>query len=112
MTDLSDQKPPQQELQEEQASDSGSRRAWVSPLLAVLMLVTGLFLGYFGRPYIQPLLAGEADATPVAELPATSAPPASGEPTPTLMEFLISNARHFKGDPDAPVTMIEFSDYK
>jgi protein-disulfide isomerase len=28
-----------------------------------------------------------------------------------LMEALIPQVRHFKGDPDAPVTIVEFSDF-
>ena len=27
------------------------------------------------------------------------------------MDFLLSDARHIEGDPDAPVTIIEFSDF-
>ena len=88
-----------------------SRRAWLTPVLAAAMLVAGLFLGYFGRPIVQPLLEGTTEPTERAQLPAVNPNPASGEPTPTLMEFLITNTQHFKGDPDAPVTMIEFSDY-
>jgi protein-disulfide isomerase len=43
---------------------------------------------------------------------ATENTPASASPTPDVMEFLLSDARHFQGSPDAPVTMIEFSDFK
>jgi hypothetical protein len=100
------------EGQPEEQPDSGNRRAWMTPVLAVVMLAGGLFLGYFGRPYVQTILQPTAEATQQAELPSANPPPASGEPTPTLMEFLISNTRHFKGDQDAPVTMIEFSDYQ
>jgi protein-disulfide isomerase len=32
--------------------------------------------------------------------------------TPTIMEFVMSDARHMQGDVDAPVTIIEFSDFK
>lgn len=53
--------------------------------------------------------------------PAQSNPPAtagSGDntntapPTPTIMEFVLSDARHFQGNSDAPVTLVEFSDFK
>jgi hypothetical protein len=29
-----------------------------------------------------------------------------------LMAYLVSNTTHFKGDPNAAVTIIEFSDYQ
>jgi protein-disulfide isomerase len=37
---------------------------------------------------------------------------AAAVPTPTIMEFLMSDARHIQGAADAPVTIIEFSDFK
>jgi protein-disulfide isomerase len=37
---------------------------------------------------------------------------AAGPPTPTIMDFVLSDARHFQGSADAPVTLIEFSDFK
>ena len=36
----------------------------------------------------------------------------AGPPTPTIMDFVLSDARHFQGSVDAPVTLIEFSDFK
>lgn len=36
----------------------------------------------------------------------------SASATPTLMEFVLADARHFQGDQTAPVTIIEFSDFK
>jgi protein-disulfide isomerase len=32
--------------------------------------------------------------------------------TPTIMEFVMSDARHVEGEADAPVTIVEFSDFK
>jgi len=65
---------------------------------------------------------GEAksDEAPVPPTPApASAPNTSPEDAAArraaaqrLMEMLIAQTRHFKGDPNAPVTMIEFSDFQ
>jgi protein-disulfide isomerase len=56
-------------------------------------------------------------ATPTSKTPPTSAATAASEtneptPSPTQQEYIISQTRHFKGDPDAPVTIIEFSDFQ
>jgi hypothetical protein len=92
--------------------------------MAVIMLVVGLLLGYFGRP----LIAGDTSSngnvaavtTPVdagtgseVTLPtATVDPTAIASQQQELMDYLISNTKHFKGDPNAKVTIIEFSYYQ
>lgn len=99
-------------------------QSWWTPALAVLALVVGLLLGYFGRP----LMNKEADAA--GDIAAVTSPESSTStdqptlPTPTtdptavaesqqqLMDYLISNTTRFKGDPNAEVTIIEFSDYQ
>lgn len=35
-----------------------------------------------------------------------------GDATPTIMEFVMADARHIQGDTNAPVTMVEYSDFK
>jgi protein-disulfide isomerase len=53
---------------------------------------------------------------PVKEPPPTITPQANSvapaSPTPTIMDFVLSDARHFQGDSSAPVTLVEFSDLK
>jgi hypothetical protein len=53
-------------------------------------------------------ISADADSppalTPIAEPPA--------EATPTLMDFVMSDARHWQGDEVAPVVIVEFSDFK
>jgi hypothetical protein len=100
-------------------------QSWWTPALAVIMLVVGLLAGYFGRPLIQKDTAAEevaAATTPVATTAPgvqITVPTATINPTlasitsqEQLMTYLVSNTTHFKGDPTAKVTIIEFSDYQ
>ncbi len=104
-------------------------QSWWTPALAVIMLVVGLLVGYLGRPLLnknaQPTGVAAAVTTPGATtavtLPAdvTSAPTTTVDPTMAaitsseqLMAYLGSKTTHFKGDPNAEVMIIEFSDYQ
>jgi protein-disulfide isomerase len=86
--------------------------SWATPIVGVVMLVVGLAGGYFGRPFLTSL-------NPV-DTPVASQEQASGQvsqeqspaSTPTLMEYLVGQTRHFEGDQSAPVTLIEFSDFQ
>jgi protein-disulfide isomerase len=79
--------------------------------VGVLMLCIGMLAGYFGRPLVTPQ---PLEAAPVAS---TEAPPASNSPSgqpsaATLMDAVVAQTRHFKGSPDAPVTIVEFGDFQ
>jgi hypothetical protein len=104
-------------------------QSWWTPALAVITLVVGLLVGYFGYPFFnkngQPTGEVAAVTTPgattAATLPAdvTSAPTTTIDPTMAaitsseqLMAYLGSKTTHFKGDPNAEVMIIEFSDYQ
>ncbi len=111
----------------------------LGPLISLVIgLGLGFLAGFAGRPYLmsqsQPSVAltqegitpSSAAATPAgaAQSAAPTSAPASAANTPTddaaareaaaqqLMDWLIARTRHFKGDPSAPVTMIEFSDFQ
>ncbi len=62
---------------------------------------------------VEPEEAAEAESP--AELSAESAG-AEGVndagPTPTIMDFVMADARHWQGDEASPVTIVEFSDFK
>ena len=45
------------------------------------------------------------------EQPAPDDEADTGQPTPTIMDFVMSDARHIQGDEAAPVTIVEFSDF-
>jgi protein-disulfide isomerase len=86
--------------------------SWATPIIGIVMLLVGLAAGYFGRPFIANINSS-ATAIPVQEQTSGQASqeksPAS---TPTLMEYLVGQTRHFMGDQNAPVTLIEFSDFQ
>jgi hypothetical protein len=99
-------------------------QSWWTPALAVLALVAGLLLGYFGRPMLNNGTDTVGDIAAVTTPVGTAAVDQSASPTATmdptaiaenqkqLMDYLISNTVHFQGDPNALVTIIEFSDYQ
>ena len=99
-------------------------QSWWTPALAVIMLVVGLLAGYFGRPLLNknaaPTEAVAALVTQDVANPNAQAtePVATVDPTQQainvqqMMDDLISQTKHFKGDETAKVTIIEFSDYQ
>lgn len=99
-------------------------QSWATPIIGVVMLVVGLFSGYFGRPLLVPVLtptppqlAAEATSGSPSE---SGSSPATEQPVPEdqaarqqqLMEIVLSHTRHFLGNENAPVTLIEFSDFQ
>ncbi len=100
-------------------------QSWWTPALVVVALVVGLLAGYFGHPLLakdsQPTQPVVVVNTPVPSDPTgqLSSPTATVNPTiaaidstEKLMAYLVQNTTHFKGDPNATVTIIEFSDYQ
>ena len=95
-------------------------QSWATPIVGLVMLVVGLLAGYFGRPLLAQQLRSE---TPIAAAPTSASTPsapsqqtsAATQPAASLkevMDILIPQVKHFKGDPNAPVTFIEFSDFQ
>lgn len=100
--------PPVSAIIEEPFQPAGNRK-WISmAVVGLVALVIGVFLGYVGRGQFGPeAQAAKATASTEAMLAATRQA-SSAE----LMNYLRDNTRHFKGDVNAPVTIIEFSDFQ
>lgn len=84
-------------------------RSWSTPIFGFLMLVVGLVAGYLIRPMISPLLTPK-DSAPAVSADANPADANAGQPG--IKDFVSAQTRHFLGDPNAPVTIIEFSDFQ
>jgi len=86
-------------------------QSWATPIVGLVMLVAGLLAGYF----VRPLLPGGAVApTSVAQIQEVAPIPSGTQSAAaeSLMKYLIAQAKHFKGNANAPVTLIEFGDFQ
>jgi hypothetical protein len=94
-------------------------QTWATPIVGLVMLVVGLLTGYF----IRPLIPSQQPEMPIATAPAATVASTNSSPDPAsatqqpaslqeVMDLLIPQIKHFKGDPNAPVTFIEFSDFQ
>lgn len=84
--------PPQ--IESEVAAIRARRHTWRkfnwNWVVAPLMLIIGMLIGFFGRPLVLPeKSAGNS-----------------------VVDQLIAQTRHFKGNANAPVTILEFSDFQ
>ncbi len=88
-------------------------QSWATPIIGLIMLMTGLIAGYFGRPIVtNSSLIYPTEVAALSQSIAANETPVSTENGEALMDTLISQTRHFKGNSDAPITIIEFSDFQ
>ena len=122
-TDRNDDHPQGETLSPPQRQESPAItvviQSWTTPIAAIVMLIVGLLGGYFGRPFLSsetiPAAAEEDSATVVANAPIITVPTPNTElatQQQELMAAVVENTRHFRGNPAAPVTLIEFSDFQ
>lgn len=86
-------------------------QSWWTPALAVIMLVVGLLVGYLGRPLFNKD-AQTPGAVAAVTTPAVNPTIAAIDSSEKFMAYIVSQTKHFEGDPNAKVTLIEFSDYQ
>ena len=113
----------------------------IALVITVLSFAFGLALGFFIRPMalgdkvevVEVLITATPDPQAIAQAPlpdsaakennsaptAESARPPAEEKAdsgnsapPSIMDMVLADTRHFQGEADAPVTIIEFSDFK
>lgn len=83
--------------------------SWATPIVGIVMLVIGALAGFYARPTVLGQLPESASgSSPVAAIPTED----RSEEQQRLMASLIPRVRHFLGDPNAPVTIIEFGDFQ
>jgi hypothetical protein len=111
---LEEEKPLEEEITEEEPKPEKTAltihvHSWATPIVGFLMLIIGLLGGYFIRPTLTPLLS-KATLTPTASVEANAGETNAGQPG--LKDYVVAQTTHFMGDANAPVTVIEFSDFQ
>jgi hypothetical protein len=77
--------------------------------IAVAGLLVAVLVGCGGLPEATPPPVDDpTPGTPTAAV----APSVGPTDTPEVMGGVVAQTRHFEGDPNAPVTMIEFGDFQ
>jgi hypothetical protein len=88
--------------------ESPLKRIFPIIVVGIAMLLVGIALGYIGRGTYGPeAIAAKATSSAVAVAIQTRA-----ATNKEVMTMIIGETRHFKGDANAPVTIIEFSDFQ
>ena len=87
---------------------------WVALLMLVIGLALGAVGGMAGRPLISALNPATATTAPTAKPTVAVQQPGdtTAQPTADIMATVLAQVRHFRGDPNAPVTIIAFSDFQ
>lgn len=99
-------------------SDTARNNLPMTVFVGLVTLMIGIVIGYFGRPLLAPQLSEAASvssadtASPSTARDGNPSPPSGNQSAGTLMDSVVAQTRHFKGNPDAPITIIEFGDFQ
>ena len=81
--------------------------ARLNPLTTLVVgLAVGMLAGFFGRPLVTPRPLNDSAVVTPGEAPGQPALPAG------VLAAVIAQTRHFKGDAQSPVTIVEFGDFQ
>ena len=82
--------------------------------IIMMVLILGVTIGFLGRPLVieDKFVEVVVTITPNDDSEAVAQAAPQNNTTPTIMDFVLADARHFQGDADAPITIVEFSDFK
>ncbi len=81
-------------------------------IVSVITFLAGMIIGFLARPAIVPDTVVVVTATPSAMESAQAEATPTIKPQGTIMDIVLADARHSQGDINAPVTIVEFSDFK
>lgn len=82
--------------------------SWSIPIIGLAMFLVGMFAGYNLQ---QDNNTGNVPLSAVTQAPPQPSERLSGS-NQEVMDYVLAQTRHFQGDPDAPVTLIEFGDFQ
>ena len=108
MDESTEQESQDVELENKESGPKIRLSNWLLVVVGLVMLLFGMVLGYFGQPLVGPE-AKSAKSTGTAQAIALQTQTAANQ---QVMEYLSGKLQHFQGDPNAPVTIIEFSDFQ
>ncbi len=103
-------------MEPQQKSEKANKRAaltivfesWSIPIIGLTMFLIGMFAGYNLRQGDSSQNTISAAATQSIQQP----PAQLGRSNEEVMDYVLTQVRHFQGDPEAPVTLIEFGDFQ
>lgn len=106
---------PLEEIQEKEESPEESEetqasggKGWLVAVVGIVALIVGLGLGYLGRGTFGP----EAQAAHGTSTAVSAAVQTRSASSKEVMDLIIAETNHFMGDANAPVTLLEFSDFQ
>lgn len=99
----------------ESPTPPNNSHALVTVLTGLVMLLMGIIVGYLSHPALVGYISPSATPVPTgttAPTPKPTVDTARATQAAELMDYIVANTRHFRGNVNAPVTLIEFSDFQ